>query len=195
MEWCIGVTEVGHGESVDDMTCIVAIEHDGKVYMGGDSASVGGWDLSIITHPKVFRVDDFLIGYTSSFRMGQLLEYNLDVPKNCDGDDETKYMITKFIPAVRECLKMGGYAKVDNNQEEGGSFLVGYRGKVYLVADDFQMTHHAHKFDAVGCGESYAKGALAAMEINDPKKAILKALKIAGDFSAGVRGPYYVQSL
>jgi len=173
------------------MTCIVALEHNGNVYVGGDSAAVAGWDVQSITHPKVFRVGDFIIGYTTSFRMGQLLEYNLTVPDNPDGDD-LRYLITQFIPAVRECLKQGGFAKVENNTEEGGEFIVGYRGRIYLVGSDFQITHHRDRFLSTGCGESFAMGALAAMEITDPKKAVLKALKIAGMFSAGVRPPYYV---
>ena len=60
------------------MTCIVGLEHDGKVYMGGDSAAVGGMDVYPSRIPKVFQAGRYLIGYTTSFRMGQLLQYGLD---------------------------------------------------------------------------------------------------------------------
>lgn len=175
------------------MTCIVALEYEGKVYMGGDSAAVAGWDIQATANPKVFLVGDFLIGYTSSFRMGQLLQYNLTIPENIDGDD-MRYLVTKFIPAVRECLKEGGYTKVDNSREDGGYFLVGYRGRAYKVANDFQITRMANGFIATGCGEGYALGALAAVEIVDPEKAVIRALEVAGMFSNGVCSPYYVIS-
>lgn len=175
------------------MTCIVALEHGEKIYMGGDSAGVADYNLQCVKQPKVFIVGEFIIGYTSSFRMGQLLEYNLSVPRNTE-DNDLRYLITAFIPAVRSCLKEGGYTRVDNNQEEGGTFLVGYRGKSYKVDSDFQITQHIDKFVTVGAGGVFALGALAAMDITDPKKSVLKALKIAGDFSAAVRGPYYVLS-
>ncbi len=176
------------------MTCIVALEFENKVFMGGDSAAVSGWDIQVTAEPKVFRLGEFLIGYTSSFRMGQLLRYNLAIPENTDGDDDMKYLVTKFIPAVRECLKSGGFARVDNNQESGGFFLVGYRGKAYVVNSDFQITRMVNGFVAVGCGENYALGALAAMQIEYPETAILRALEIAGMFSNGVCAPYYVIS-
>lgn len=180
------------------MTSIVALEHKGHVYMGGDSASVSGLDVEIMARPKVFRVGDFLIGYTSSFRMGQLLEHNLDIPENNEADDY-KYLVTKFIPAVRQCLKDGGYAAVDNNKEHGGTFLVGYRGLAYLVGDDFQVSRRMCGYAACGCGESYALAALATIKILQPdmppKDAVRFALSISGDFSAGVRPPYTVLEL
>jgi len=177
------------------MTCIIALEHKGKVYIGGDSAAVAGHDINVLINPKVFKIRDFLIGYTSSFRMGQLLQYNLEVPENLCGDDDMRYLVTKFIPAVRDCMKNGGYIKIENNQESGGYFLVGYHGKAYKVSDDFQITRTTNKFNAVGCGESYALGALAALNITNPEKAIIRALEIAGMFSSGVCPPYYVISI
>lgn len=177
------------------MTCIVALEHKGKVYMGGDSAAVSGWDIQASASPKVFLVGDFLIGYTSSFRMGQLLQYNLEIPENACGKDDMKYLVTQFIPAVRNCLKDGGYTKVDNNKEEGGAFLVGYRGKAYLVSSDFQITRMTSGFIAVGCGENYAIGALAVNKITHPENAVIRALEVAAMFSAGVCAPFHVISM
>lgn len=173
------------------MTCIIALEHKGKVYMGGDSAAVAGWDIQLSADPKVFQVGEFLIGYTSSFRMGQLLQYNLEIPENADGND-MRYLVSKFIPAVRECLKEGGYAKIDNNQEEGGFFLIGYHGKAYKVCQDFQITRMTDGYIAVGAGENFALGALAAMKIEDPEDAIFRALKVAEMFSGAVRAPFHV---
>jgi ATP-dependent protease HslVU (ClpYQ) peptidase subunit len=174
------------------MTCIVAVEHDGKVYMGGDSAAAGGWDINVIDFKKVFRNGDFLIGYTSSFRMGQLLEYELTVPKQ-EGESDTHFMVTKFIPAVRELLKAAGYTKIESNQETGGIFLVGYKGKAYQIHDDFQVMRHTNGLYAVGCGYAFALGSLATNEVDDIQERVTTALKTAGTFSNGVCEPYYVE--
>jgi ATP-dependent protease HslVU (ClpYQ) peptidase subunit len=173
------------------MTCIVAIEHEGKVYMGGDSSAAGGWDMSVIDFSKVFRSGDFLIGYTTSFRMGQLLEHELVVAKQ-ENESDMHYMITKFIPAVRELFKGAGFTKIDSNREEGGKFLVGYKGKVYRIDDDYQALRYRNGMYSVGCGYAYALGALASNETDAPEKRILKSLEIAGIFSNGVCPPYYV---
>ena len=43
------------------MTCIVGIATAGKVFMGGDSAGVGGYDLTLQANPKVFVNDGYLM--------------------------------------------------------------------------------------------------------------------------------------
>ena len=59
------------------MTCIVGLVHEGVVYIGGDSAGVGGMSLTVRADEKVFQNGEFLMGFTTSFRMGQLLRYSL----------------------------------------------------------------------------------------------------------------------
>lgn len=56
--------------------------------MGCDSAGVGGWHLQLRADPKVFHVGHFLIGYTDSFRMGQLLRFG-EQPRFTFVDDRT----------------------------------------------------------------------------------------------------------
>jgi len=176
------------------LTCIVALEHDGKVYLGGDSAAVSDWNIEVCAQPKVFRVGDFIMGYTSSFRMGQLLQYELVIPENTE-DSDIRYLVTRFIPAVRDCLKNGGYTKIDNNREEAGSFLIGYRGKAYKISSDFQVTRMSAGFTAVGCGQDFAIGAMEILDKTNPEEAVTLSLKAAGKFSNGVCPPYTVISL
>lgn len=173
------------------MTCIIAVESEGKVYMGGDSAAAAGWDMSVIDFKKVFRNGDFLVGYTTSFRMGQLLEHELTVPKQ-ETESDMHYMITKFVPAVRELFKSAGFTKVDSNQESGGLFLVGYKGKAYRVDDNFQVLHCVGGLYAIGCGSAYALGSLATNVSKNVEAKIMTALEVAGNFSNGVCSPYYV---
>ena len=177
------------------MTCIVGLVENGKVYMGADSAGVGGYSLTIRRDPKVFRVGPYLIGYTSSFRMGQLLRFGLSVPDQDPRHDDERHMMTVFINAVRKCLKDGGYAKVESGEESGGTFLVGYRGVIYEIGDDFQVGISDCQYDAVGCGAQLAMGALHATTGKKPRARIRAALQAAEDFNAGVRGPFRVQVL
>lgn len=181
------------------MTCIVALEHKGKVYMGGDSAAVSNRDTRIIEGKKVFKLGPFLIGYTDSFRMGQLLQYNLVVEdqKYAQIEDDEEYLIKVFIPAVRKCLKDGGYVEINNNVESGGSFLVGYKGKVYVVQSDFLLLRYKDEYNAIGCGDRYALGSLATTFFleDDPEKRLDMALETASKFSNGVDAPFYIEIL
>lgn len=175
------------------MTCVAGIAHGGKVWIGGDSAGVSGWSLRVRADEKVFRSGHLVMGFTTSFRMGQLLRYGLKVPEQT-GKDDYGFLCTTFVDAVRECLKAGGYATKENEAEKGGDFLLGYRGNLYHVAADYQVARAAVGFDAVGCGRDVAIGALAVTPKQPPRRRILTALKAAEDFNAAVRGPFAVVS-
>lgn len=178
------------------MTAIVGLVHDGKVYMGCDSAAIGNYSNGRVTQlKKVFKVGEFLIGYTTSFRMGQILQHHLEVPLQVHGQSDDQYMVVVFIEAVRKCLKDQGFTKVLNNTETGGTFLVGYRGALYSVDDDFQCNWFADGYDACGCGLYHALGAMAALDKLTPEKRIRRSLEIAEQFCPGVCGPFHIEML
>ena len=146
-----------------------------------------------------------VFGFTSSFRMGNILRYSLSIPDHPERLSDDEYMNTKFIDAVRKALKDHGYTRINNNEESGGVFLVGYKECLYRIDCDFQVGVHALHYDAVGCGEDYAMGAFHSMEeINDyfdikegitPKQRMEVALRAAVKFSAGVQEPFnFVQT-
>ncbi len=172
------------------MTAIVGLAQGGKVYIGGDSAGVSGLSLTVRADAKVFRKDRYVFGFTTSFRMGQLLRYSLTLPKPAGELDA--FMATEIVDALRECLKNGGWARKENEREEGGTFLVGVKGRLYAVYDDYQVAKAADGFAAVGCGDEIALGALYATAGTGlgPRKRVVRALAAAERFSAGVRGPF-----
>ena len=179
------------------MTAIVAIVENDTVYMGGDSAGVAGLSITVRKDPKVFKNGPFIMGFTSSFRMGNLLRYSFKPPKHPDNMSLDRYMNTVFIDAVRECLRDGGYTKVNDNNEKGGTFLVGYKGKLFNIDGDFQVGIHVRNYDSVGCGGELCLGSLYTTEKLDiePKERIKIALKAAELFSGGVRRPFNILSL
>lgn len=174
------------------MTCIVGISNGTTVFLGGDSASVGGLDISRTLHPKVFKNGSYVMGYTTSFRMGQLLEFaTLPEPTKPDCKNLYKFMITKFVPAIRTIFKDGGYLKVKESQENGGTFLVGLKGNLFIVDSDFQVQQKPEHFSACGCGDNVALGALFALRDTPPRDRLRIALEAAEAYSAGVRSPFH----
>jgi hypothetical protein len=179
------------------MTCIVGLVHDGKVWMGGDRAAVmDDHYTSICDQPKVFHKDGMVMGYTSSFRMGQLLQYKLHAPELKVDQLLDEYMVVDFAEAVRQCLKDGGYTKISDNREQVGCFLVGFKGHLYTFDDDHGVHRHG-EFDVVGCGISVARGSLYTSGFFDmpaapPATRIRWALEAAAMFTTGVRPPFDV---
>lgn len=179
------------------MTVIVALKSAGKIIMGADSAGVAGYSLVVRADRKIYRVGEMLIGFTTSFRMGQLLGYKLKLPDHDPRTSVEKYMTTDFIDAVRQCLKDGGYATKDKEAEQGGTFIAAYRGGIYSIEGDYQVGIPDSNFWAVGCGFDLALGAFsatAAMAV-EPKERVMLALHAAAQFSAGVRPPFFIEEL
>ncbi len=177
------------------MTCIVGIEQDGVVYMGGDSAAVGGWQGMSTSIPKVFRVGGLLFGYTSSFRMGQIIQHHLTPPAHDDGNSPIEYLVKQLIPEIRRLFSAHGYMGKDAERENGGVFLVGYRGELYRVDADFQVIRYCSGFAAVGSGEEYALGVLFHTAGDKPLDRMRDALKAAEFFCIGVMGPFVFETL
>lgn len=174
------------------MTCIVGIEHNGKVLIGGDSAGVAGYSLTIRADEKVFTTcGTYAFGFTSSFRMGQLLRYKLTPPPFVEDLDLDAFMATNFIDSVRTVLRDGGFTETHDGAQYGGTFLVGVRGRLYYVGGDFQVGRSTVGYNAVGCGHELALGALyASSAVKSARKRAQTALEAATQFSAGVAGPF-----
>lgn len=179
------------------MTCIVGLVHNGTVWMGTDSAGSDGVTYIVVKNKKVFRSNKMLLGFTSSWRMGQLLQTSLQVPRHQPKVDDFTYLTSTFIDVVLECFKDKTFAKVENNVVEGGTFLVGYRGHIYMVQDDFSIVESTLPYIACGSGQAHAQGALHALTKTNlsPKVKIIKALEAAAAFNCGVYPPFYVTSL
>lgn len=130
------------------------------------------------------------MGFTSSFRMGQLLRYKFVPPEHPVGMDDFEYLVTNFIDSIRKAFFDNGFGKKDNN--EGGTFLIGYNGKIYNIGSDFQVGIPVNDYDAVGSGRDLALGALHATKTVKPVKRLTMALEAASAYNAGVAPPYLI---
>lgn len=179
------------------MTCIVGVEYDGGVLIGGDSAATAGWRQTTRADEKVFTNGPYVIGLSGSPRAAQLLRYrfNLHAPDTWDVD---RFMATTFIDAVRETLKAGGYADTTNTTHDAfqSYFLVGVRGRLYAIYSDFQFSRSTAGHLAVGCGDEIALGSLHTTGPDglglDPRTRVQYALEAAAAISAGCGGPFTV---
>jgi hypothetical protein len=176
------------------MTAIVGIATKDGVIIGGDSAGVGGLSLTIRKDPKVFVRGAFAYGFTDSFRMGQLLHYSFNPPDHDPRVDVDKYLRTVWLDELRKTFERGGYTYKDGGRENGGRFLVGYQSRLFYVGGDFQVGEAACGYDAEGCGDDLAKGALYALKSSklSAEKKVLLALEASEAHSAGVRRPFHV---
>lgn len=195
------------------MTCIVGIAVNGAVILGADSAGVdGNWNRRVRADRKVFKNGELIFGFTTSFRMGQLLEHNLTPPAIQEGMEPYAYAVKLLIPEIRNTLRAGGFMRTESGVEGGGVFLVGFRGSLFRIDSDFQVGESTEKFEAVGCGDAYAMGAMHIaydLAFRQPRKrdevwasdaevarhVLQRGLDAASRFSAGVAGPFHFVQL
>lgn len=180
------------------MTVIVGIRTKDALHLGADSASTNGWDLTVLSpdNPKVYEVGPFLIGSTGYSRMRDLLHFSFQPPEPpADSGDLRRYMSTNFVTALRDCLKGGGLAEKENEQESStGSLVVGVRGRLFKIDSKYAVTE-VDDYTAVGCGAPFALGSLYSTSTFVSQEArLVRALEAAERLSAGVRRPFLILS-
>lgn len=176
------------------MTCIVGIEVDGKVLIGGDIQGTGGNHKIVHSQPKVFLKRNVLFGYTTSYRFGQILENLLHDPVVPEDDNEVyRWIVTVLIPDIKKTLK-------DNDYTMGGTCLIGIRGQLWGMQDDFSVLRSVNGYDSCGSGQEYALGCIAhtvkytALNEQTAKGILRDAIKIASQFSPSVGADSVVKS-
>lgn len=138
------------------MTCIIGVEYNGSVYIAGDLQGTG--HNIKVTHDfsKVFYKGEIVIGNTTSYRFGQLLEFvlaNPVVPKNTS--EIQKWLVTTVVPDIAKVLK-------ENDWSGGGNCLIGVRDQLWELQPDFSVLRVTNGYAAIGSGTEYA---LAGLEI------------------------------
>lgn len=162
------------------MTCIVGFvdKNYRTCYMAGDHIGTDGYSKLNYNNQKVFKNGEFLIGYTTSFRMGQLLQYKWKAPtRNKTTKDDLEYLVNQVVPSFIKLFRDNGFLSSESEATardsktnttsgaiSGGQFLIGYRGRLYTVQSDFAVLEEARGYAACGCGQEYALGAISALD-------------------------------
>ena len=183
------------------MTCIVAIAQNGTVYMGSDHAASDdktGWILAR-KEPKCFKIGQYAIAFTDSFRMGQILQYSWTPPKYTPTKTNSgldKFLRTKFIDSIKVAFKEHGFGDIGGTDEDtGGIFIIGLEGRIFTIDEDFHVGENIVNYMAEGSGGMIALGALhATKNQKNPRLRIKAALEAASEFNMSVTPPFtYIQ--
>lgn len=175
------------------MTCIVGVAAKGKVWMGADSAGVAAtWELHTRPDQKMFQRGPMLVGFAGSFRVGQLMQYTFVMPPHPAGASEMEYLIGHFVPAFRACCRDGGVVMTPGDDHMPTGFLLGYRGRLYTLEENFQVGKSAFNHEAIGGGASQALGSLWTSRGYDPRSRVRLALESAVTYNASVKKPFKI---
>lgn len=182
------------------MTCVVGTKSRSGVIIAADSLGSAGWDCEVRRDPKVGRVKEYVFGYCGSFRLGQVLLYDFDppIPPKRKAPDVYRFLVSEFIPVLREECNRAGLLHKDDNVEglENSSFLIGIYSNLFYVEGDFQVGWPHHPYASVGCGAPYALGAMYAgyKAKKRGEDLLMLGLVAAETYSNGVRSPFIFES-
>jgi hypothetical protein len=132
----------------------------------------------------VFQNGPYLIGFSGNIRGGQLLKPEYWKPptnSNILGDS-----------IRQQLLKFGSCQKSDEGEDETATlFLIGYKGKLIQITDDFQQAEYEDDFSSIGNGAEYALAILYyTRKQKDIITRLLQAHKVASYFSSCVSEEY-----
>ncbi len=179
------------------MTCIVGLIDKGNVLIGADSIASNYQNTWVLRNRKVFRRGVYIMGFTGSPRMQQLIMYAGEDPPRPPQKktDLHRFLCMDWVNWVREIYKSGGILRTQEGVESAGSFLVATQGRLFHVESDFQVGESACGFDAVGSGDEVALGSLFTSKDMPPRKRIHTALAAAEQWCEGVGRPFRILTL
>lgn len=177
------------------MTCIVGIEVNGKVLMGSDGCASTSYNKFEYDEPKLFIKNNILFGYTTSFRFADIIKYHVNIPAHESGVSDKEYLIGSLVTEIRNKLKDHGFTSISNNKESGGTALIGYKDKLYVLQDDFSIVRYNGGYNSCGCGIYFALGSLhttKTMYNISPEDRVKLALEASSAHAVGVSTPFHI---
>jgi ATP-dependent protease HslVU (ClpYQ) peptidase subunit len=170
------------------MTTIIGVCKNGTVTMGADSQVTDGDRINNdLRMEKITKNNGYLIAGSGDATPCDILQHIFvpPVPTVNERKNLYKFMITKFVPSMRESLDENGWKPV-HGDDSGFSMLISFDGELFDIGDDFSVLLNNQGIYGVGNGSKYAIGALYA------GASVEKALEIASQNDIYTSGPYQI---
>lgn len=177
------------------MTTILGIQGEGFAVVCSDSRISDIEDSGYVTQISTLREGSskvavngkYLFGAAGDMRAINILHHAFTppAPPNLIGKKLDEFITVKFIPALRECFEVQGYAVPESHEdkrhiaEQDSTIIVAVNGFLYVVDGDYAWMSDAHSLYVLGTGYAYALGAMQAMIGNKKIKTVYQAKTIA----------------
>lgn len=168
------------------MTCIVAVQQDGIIYMAGDRAASNESIIGTLSTPKVFKKGDFLVGFCGSMA-GKRLMYHFDPPSPNAFVDVDEFMHTTFLNYLHDLYEN---IWIGDGEPLELDLIIGIRGRLYdHNVVNMALNEYNREYIASGSGMEYAYGYLySGANASDPYQRAIGAVKAAIEFSPSCGG-------
>jgi len=171
------------------MTTIVAVSKNGNVTMGADSQVTDNDRPNMhATMEKITKNNGWLIAGSGDSQPCDIIQHIFvpPTPTVKEKNNLYKFMITKFVPTMRDCLTENGWKPDTDDKDSGFSFLFAFDGEVFDISNDFSVLLNSDGIYGVGNGSKFAIGALYV------GASVEKALEIAANNDIYTSGPFQI---
>jgi ATP-dependent protease HslVU (ClpYQ) peptidase subunit len=178
------------------MTAVVGLVHNGKVWMGADSAFSTTEEVWVQRDSKIFRRGDVLIGTCGEGRYESVMRYLVEIPRLKKGVDPAQWANVDLAYEIRRAHVNDGFVHDSGFFEmEGCEALIGVAGELFIMSADLCAWRPLCGYAAIGSGEGPARSSLHETEKLQPKTRLRRALERAASETTGVRPPFTYEVL
>lgn len=174
------------------MTCIVGVKHDGNVYIGSDSRASNSFVHSnILGMSKIGIIEGsnqkIIYGISGKQRLTNVVKNKVTLPEKTSSMNDDNY-IFEIVESIRkQAEKYNATITKDNKVDSESNWLLGYKGRLFIVQDDFSYFEWTEEYVTTGSGTYHADGYLYSKQHEDnPKLRIETAIKAAAYYVNGV---------
>ena len=186
------------------MTTILAIQGENYAAIGSDSQWTDEYGrIGKMSQSKVVTLGAYLIGIAGDTRGANTVQHMFTppaLPPKLSGNKLTKFIVSQFVPSLREVLETNGVGRPQYDSEPAVSandMLVCANGVIYQIDTDYGTEVDANGLYACGSGAHYGLGALQAFVGNKKvsstvaKQVLLKAITVSAKFDSGTGAPFH----
>ena len=186
------------------MTTILAIQGEDYCAIGSDSQWTDDYNrVGKMTQSKVITVGNYFIGVAGDTRGANIIQHVFNppqLPPKLSGNKLTKFIVSQFIPAYRDCLEQNGLGlpQYESNTAQASiDSLVCANGVIYQIDADYSTEMDTNNLYAIGSGAHYGLGAMQMHASNKKisqtpaKRVLLKSLTISARFDSNSGNPFH----
>ena len=166
------------------MSVIVAIKYKNGIMVAADRQATSGNDTFNTTKIFTTKYSNIIMGFVGSLRDGNIisvLDEVIDYKDILDGIEiDMPYIIKVVVPKIFYTLKKNNRIMTVNGVDESSSsYMLCTDKSIFDISGDGAVIE-ANDFDAIGCGDQYAKGYLQTCNLKGAtKKQALEYIKNA----------------
>jgi ATP-dependent protease HslVU (ClpYQ) peptidase subunit len=171
------------------VTTIVGVCKNGNVTLGADSQiTTDSTRVNSLVMEKITKNNGYLIAGSGDASACDILQHIFipPIPTVTERKNLYKFMITKFVPAMKEALEENDYKSDPSDKESGFSMLIAFDGELFDISDDFSVLVSDDGIYGVGIGAKWAMGALHA------GASVQEALEVAAKKDIYTSGPFQI---